>query len=443
MGRQTTVEERTMIVALATAGHTDRQIATALGWRRATVRKWRRRGQQQGRPGLAPLQGRPATGTLSTFPPLLRETLRAWRQAHPGWGAKTLRAELARAPEFAGWPLPSRTAIACFLAAQGLPRPYQRHSVLPQPPLPPLHAPHEVWGLDAKGQQRVPGVGMVALLNLHDWFSHLPLLSYPCWLGETTAQRHPTTEDYQLVLRLAFTDWGLPDRLAVDHDSIFYDNTSKSPFPTRLHLWLVALGVTMHFGRPGRPTDQAMTERSHQLWTQQVVVGQTFDGLEALARALRARRDFLLWHLPCAALGEVPPLVAHPEALCPRRPYRPEWEADLLDLTRVERSLSQGRWFRRASNVGVVALGGASYSLGPAWAREEVELTFDAERRQLVCVSADGTRTQRRPIKGLTPAALMGELGALVGLEAHQLALPFSWDERRVLRLCETLGVTT
>jgi hypothetical protein len=37
----------------------------------------------------------------------------------------------------------------------------------------------------------------------------------------------------------------------------------------------------------------------------------------------------------------------------------------------------------------------------------------------------------------------MGELGPLANLHGFQLALPFTWDEWRVLRLCETLVTTT
>lgn len=78
-------------------------------------------------------------------------------------------------------------------------------------------------------------------------------------------------------MRLAFTEWGLPDRLATDHDRIFYDETTKSSFPARFHLWLLALGVTLQFGRMGRPTDQGMTERSRQTWANQVLEGTVFE----------------------------------------------------------------------------------------------------------------------------------------------------------------------
>ena len=38
---------------------------------------------------------------------------------------------------------------------------------------------------------------------------------------------------------------GLPRRISLDHGMVFYDNTSPSPFPTRLHLWLLADDASM------------------------------------------------------------------------------------------------------------------------------------------------------------------------------------------------------
>jgi hypothetical protein len=293
--------------------------------------------------------------------------------------------------------------------------------------------------MDARGCEPVPGVGVIALINVNDEYSRVRLLSYPCPLGRQRAERHPTTEDYQRVVRLAFTEWGLPDRLAVDHDRVFYDNRSPSPFPTRFHLWLVALKVGLVFGRLGQPTDQGLTENSHQLWANQVLVGQAFPHWAALYQALRQRRDFLNNHLPCASLDETPPLVAHPQARIPRRLYRPEWEANVLDLASVYAYLAQGRWFRLVSTAGTVSLGGQVYWLGTTWARQQVEITFDATDQQLVFYSEVGELIRSLPIQGVTPDTLMGELGPLVSLPMFQLALPFSWDDWRVTRLYETL----
>lgn len=86
---------------------------------------------------------------------------------------------------------------------------------------------------------QVAGVGKVCLITIVDVVSRLKVESYPCL--ETT---NPPFEAYQLMLRRAKLSVGLPRRITFDHGTVFYDNTSPSPFPTRLHLWLLADGAS-------------------------------------------------------------------------------------------------------------------------------------------------------------------------------------------------------
>jgi transposase len=439
----TSLQDRVTVLELAQAGLTDNAIAQRLGWHLATVRKWRRRGQQHGRPGLVSRVGRPVTGALSSFSAPVRETLQTWRQQHPGWGPDTLLAEAGQADDLAGHRLPKRATLAHWLKEQRLTRSYQRHRELPQPPADAPQAAHAAWEMDAYGTVCVPGVGMISLINLNDCFSRVKLLSFPCWVGDQQVTRHPDTPDYLLVLRLAFLRWGLPGQLRVDRDSIFFDNTSKSPFPTQLHLFLLGLNVDLLIGPPHQPRKRAITERSHQTWDQQVLTGQRFADWDALWRALEARRDFLNHDLACRGSDNLPPLIAHPQAATPRRPYSPAQEPTVFDVERIATYLSQGQWFRKASNVGVVTIGNQHYGLGQTWAKHEVQITFDPADRCLVCLHQDGQQTKRRPIKGISYAELAGEMGRLFDLHPFQLALPFSWPEQRVIRLSETLGDTT
>lgn len=441
--RVTSLEDRLTILMMSKAGASDCQIAERLHWSLGTVRKWRRRGQKGGTDALVSAMGRPCKGSMSSFPTEVQETLHAWRCAHPGWGPKTLRAELERSQMFLRKSLPCRAVIARWLKEKGLTRRYERHRELPVPAPVSAQAPHEEWELDARGYQRVPDIGVITLVNLSDRVSKVKILSYPFQLGTKRASRHLNTADYQLVLRLAFTEWGLPDRLLVDRDSVFYDNYSKSPFPTRLHLWLLSLGVFLMVGSPHRPTDRAEIERSHQTWAQQVLVGQRYDTVESLRDALMRRRCFLNEWLPCATLGDVPPLKAYPEARMPRRIYRPEQEACLMDISRVYAYLCQGHWFRRASNIGGIALGGQVYVLGRDWAHKDVEVTFDPTDNRLVFRMMDGDLIKRREPKGVSPMELMGEAAPFARFPVLQLQLPFTDSASRVLRLCETLSDTT
>lgn len=441
MNKRTTLEERLQIGTLAELGLTDPQIALRIERSVHTVRKWRRRYERAGRSGLASEMGRPRRGALSSFPDALRETLHQWREGHPGWGPQTLYVELRTSACFDGQRLPSPASIGRFLQAQQMTRPYEKHQALPAPAPSAAEQPHDVWEMDARGHSKVPEVGVMALVNLNDRCSHARLLSYPVWVGHQRCIRHPDSEDYQTALRLAFTDWGLPQQLQVDHESVFVDNHSKSPFPTRLHLWLVALGIDLLFGRHGQPTDQGMTERSHQLWEAQCLAGQQYPDWHTLYLTLRQRRDFLNYELPCASLAHRPPLVAFPQAVHSGRAYRPEWERELLDLNRVWAYLAQGHWFRKSSHAHTFCLGGQVYYIGKPWQYAQLEITFDPTDGLLVCLDDAGALVTRCPIRGITCDVLMGTLADCLSLPFFQLALPFEWADFQAVRLLETLPV--
>jgi hypothetical protein len=436
MAKVTSLAERVDILESSTTDETAKCIGQRMGWSPATVRKWRNRGRKLGRAGLASHMGRPAKGSLSSFPEVVSTTVLRWRQAHPGWGPVTLHEELKRDPAFCEQRVPGPASVGRFLQARGLSKRYEPHHALPKVEKP-VSAPHTMWEMDAQGYQLIPDVGQVSLINLNDRGSHLRLLSYPCWLGNKRVERHAHTADYQTALRLAFVDWGLPQALQVDHESVFYDNKTKSPFPTLLHLWLIALDISLHFGRHGRATDQGMTERSHQLWTGQVVQGVTFTDWQALYDALYQRRDFLNSYLPCAALDGQPPLVAYPQARHSGRPYRPEWEAERLDLGRIDAYLGRGRWFRRVGNNGTISLGGVVYYVGNKWKQQQVEVTFDPDTRRFRCSDSAGQVLKELPLQGISIEDLMGDVFPWVHFPVFQLALPFTWEEQQVIRLFE------
>ncbi len=189
-GQTTTFQERLDISERAAAGQSDPEIAAALGCSVWTVRKWRRRGQQQGRTGLTSQMGRPSTGPLSTLPMEMRETILHLRRTHPGWGPTTLLAELRVDLRWKDQPLPSRSRIAALLKAEKLTRGYQKHSELPTPAMQPQGTPHDEWELDAQGRMHVAGVGNVSLITIIDVVSRLKVESYPCL--ETTNPPLPT-----------------------------------------------------------------------------------------------------------------------------------------------------------------------------------------------------------------------------------------------------------
>jgi transposase InsO family protein len=437
-GQTTNFQERLDISERAAAGQSDPEIATALGCSVWTVRKWRRRGQHQGRTGLSSQMGRPTTGPLSTIEMGMHDAILQMRRTHPGWGPTTLLAELRVDRRWAHHPLPSRSRIAALLKAEKLTRRYQKHSELPGPAIQLQGASHDEWELDAQGRMHVAGVGNVSLISILDVVSRLKVESYPCL--DTT---NPPLEAYQLMLRRAFLTTGLPRRISFDHGTVFYDNTSPSPFPTRLHLWLLALGIEVRFIRKRCPTDHAKIERTHQTMTLQALLGQHWPDQTALWAGLDARRAMLNEHIPSGVLQGRAPLQAYPRALHSGRSYRPEWEAEMLDLARVFEYLVNCRWFRRIRANGRLDLGGYDYYLGTTWRNQMLELRFDADQGCFFGQPASSEITLTFAPQGLTKTDLMGELGHLLALPVYQLALPFTHEAWRQLEYTRVLAGTT
>ena len=437
-GRRTTFKERVEIGERWEAGQKDPEIAAAMGLSVWTVRKWRRKYQAEGRVGLASRMGRPPTGALSQFPLEIRDLIREMRQEHSGWGPLTIRTELENEQRFVGLRLPSRSRIAAFLKQEGLTRKYERHSELPQAQAVDPQRAHEEWEMDAQGVVKVSGLGSVSVINISDLFSRVKVDSFPCL--DTS---HPNTHDYQLILRRAFVNYGLPERMSLDHDSVFYDNASASPFPSTIHLWLIALGIDVRFIEKPPPAEHSVIERGHQTVAQQAIVGQTFSDGAALQVSLSERLDFLNTRFPSRSLAGQAPLAAHPEAQHSGRPFRLEWEEAMLDMQRVYDYLAQARWFRHTSLVGQFSLGARRYGLGKDFANRALEITFDVQTRELICLSEDGQQETRLPMQGLTKSALMGELSPLVSQPIYQLALPFSPSTWREMMLASNLTSTT
>jgi len=226
-GKTTTLEERVLIGEMAKAGRNSREIALELGQPLATVRKWRQKYAREGRDGLLSLMGRPAAGALATAPAEMRDVILEMREKHPGWGAQTLRLEIAKDIRFTDLSIPSRPRIAAYLKEQQKIRKYERHQDLPEPKSQPIQRPHQEWEMDAQGVTTVDGLGKVSFINLLDVYSHVSIDSHAC-----SNASHPKSEEYQRVLRRAFIRYGLPEQISLDHDSAFFDNKRRCRDPS-------------------------------------------------------------------------------------------------------------------------------------------------------------------------------------------------------------------
>jgi len=189
-GQVTKLEERVSIAERVEAGQSSREIAAALNRPLATVRKWRQRYRQKGRAGLSSQMGRPAVGALASASAEMKSALLELRERHPGWGAQTLRLEIARDKRFAGQRIPSRARIAAYLKEQKKVRKYERHQELPEPQARPVQRPHQEWEIDAQGVTTVMGLARCRLSTCWIFTVMSALTAMLVWVSVTPRQNN-------------------------------------------------------------------------------------------------------------------------------------------------------------------------------------------------------------------------------------------------------------
>jgi len=391
-------------------GFTLAEIADHLGCRPSTVRKWWLMARDHGPSTLTtpPRRGRPCRGPCSTYPPSVVATAQALISAHPRWGPARLRLALADDPAVGGGRLPSLSRLSALHAAQRPPPP------LPAPPPAPPPAPqasHEVWQLDMQEGLRF-GLGQRATTcTIRDPFSGAIIASRAFETTRGSHWRKLTEAEIQQVLRGAFAEWGtLPQQVQTDNEVVLA-GTPSDPFPTRLTLWLAALGVAHRFIHPHCPREQAQVERTHRTLYGWLYPTEQYPDLAALQQALDREREVYNRRYPVRASGcaGMPPLAAYPSLGWARRPYSLAREAAQVEWERVEQLLAALKLERRVSETGRVSVGRQLYSLGRGYGKQPVRVEYNRATREWVFTLTNGTEL-RRAIKGLTLAWLLGPL---------------------------------
>ena len=173
--------------------------------------------------------------------------------------------------------------------------------------------------------------------------------------------------------------------LQVDHDSVFYDNTHLSPFPTPFHLWLEGMCVQLIFTPKGKPYRQGAAERSHQTLDGQIYRGQTFSDWYKLWQRSQQRRHALNTYIGCRMLNDRAPLQCYPDARHSGRPYSIYDEEALFDQNRVHQYLARsGSWQRKIDGNRCVQIGGQKYFIKQAQPARECIIHFDPDTAELV-----------------------------------------------------------
>lgn len=397
--KATTQEERHQIAKMIEQGMTSKEIGIELGLSKKTIDKWRCRIRSS---GTESKMGRPFCGPMGNSGDAIQLRVKALRLEHPSWGGKMIHCELNQL----GDEPPSPITIYRYMKQQGLIKGNERHQM--QTTFPKIEAkePHDVWQIDGQGNEKVNGLGTYAIVNAKDVFSGLHVGVHPVHMR--SERGHPATRHYQATFRHAAMIFGLPRQVQTDHASVFYDNHTKSPFPTLFFMWLVALDVKPVFSRIHLPQDQGKVERSHQTMWAQIDRRTPYKTHDQFFDYCQKRRTFLNEKFPSSACDNQPPLTAYPDAAHSGRHYSPEIEQRLCSIDRVYDYLENEQWWRKVSKDSTISIGGRVYYLKDAKPNAQVKIQFRKSDTSLL-ITIVNELCFKCKIKGLDISDLIGE----------------------------------
>lgn len=425
-------------------GETYQQIAEAEGVSKACVRYWCRRQRDGG--GSETRYRREPSGLLGHFDPLVRCWVLRLRLRHPRWGPNRIREHMNNQETLKRLALPSDASIGRYLHQWPRFRRRLKERIKRKRPMEPT-AVHQCWQLDFKVGIVIRNGQMVNLHTVRDPFGEATIgaVVFPAGQVGQHPQR-PTFEQARYVLRICFSHWKTrPDRVQTDGEPTLIGQPQDT-FPSHFTLWLIGLGIEHVVIRPGTPTDDAEVERCHRTVNDYAIVGNEHADSVRLQHILDQAVHELNYTLSSRAEGchGLPPIVAHPELLQPRRAFRPEHELAVFDLKRVDDYLATFTWTRKVGKTGQITIGGQHhhYSVGRAYARRHVLVRFDPADRHFVFFEPEDPQLEigRRPARHLDIGDITGLATWPAGLGPQQLPLPLFAPKRGYV-FSEQVGV--
>jgi hypothetical protein len=180
------------------------------------------------------------------------------------------------------------------------------------------------------------------------------------------------------MLREWFARWGMPVQMRVDNGTPW---GSSDDVPTPLALWLVGLGIAMHWNDPSCPQQNGVVERSMgtlKRWSDP----QTCSGVREWQR--RLDREERLYREEYPTDSGQSRLQRWPGLRHSGRPYRVGWEQRRWSLPAALDHLANYTLERTVSSTGQLSLFDRSYHVGLPLAKQVVKVCLDPQSVQWV-----------------------------------------------------------
>lgn len=292
----------------------------------------------------------------------LRNWIIEWKERHPTWGAKKIKAELDRDPK--GLRIPSFQTVHSILLKAGYVKRRKQRCRVPgyMGKLSPSRYPNEIWAADFKGEFLLGNQRYCYPLTISDHYSRYLLYCE----GLETTRYSGVKEGFRRV----FEEKGLPDRIRVDNGSPFASKGIGGY--SKLSVWWLRLGIEVERIEPGHPEQNGRHERFHLTLKQEATrpaggnILQQQEKFDRFQEEYNARRPH--------------------EALSMKRPeevYRKSNKPFPLELPPLEYPLHD--LVRRVQTHGMIPLGRAgSLHIGAAFEGENLGLREIEPGRWLV-----------------------------------------------------------
>jgi hypothetical protein len=206
----------------------------------------------------------------------------------------------------------------------------------------------------------------------------------------------------QAELRQALARWGRPGTVRVDNGGPW---GSAGDLPPDLALWLLGLGIAMHWNDPHSPTQNGVVERSQgtgKRWAEPgrcATAAELQDRLQTMDAIQREQYPSIDGQSRAAAY----PGLAHSG-----RRYTAGWEQRHWDLRPVLDHLAGYVVVRRVDRNGDVSLYHRPRYVGTRHRGQDVYVSVDPNRREWVFAAADGRQLRVQPADELTAARIRG-----------------------------------
>jgi len=215
--------------------------------------KWLKRYRESGLAGLQDQSKRPKSSPFSSSEEVVDAILEV-RDAHPRWGARTIKAYLERYEPDRAWP--SRSGLHKILKRSGRVREQKRRRKYAHPgyPVVAYDQPNRVWSADYKGQFRLGDGSYCYPLTVLDGHSR--------YLLGCQALQGTTTEAAREVFRRLFQEYGLPEFILTDN-GVPFASPGLSGL-SALSVWWIKLGILPKRTQPSHPEQNGRHERMHK-----------------------------------------------------------------------------------------------------------------------------------------------------------------------------------